>query len=167
MIAGGPGSETGPRLVRASTHLLVLTPIRLGLGLAGLVAASLGGLGLARAAAAFALAAIVSATLLVADRRFQRDRLRQPLPLPDHPNLASWQEIALAGIYPSTVAVAVLTAASLLVSGALAAFMAGILAGMGIATIVSFLYLDTLERRLGYRLYYERGPGNRAFAAPR
>jgi hypothetical protein len=38
---------------------------------------------------------------------------------------------------------------------------------MGIATVISLVYLDSLERRFGYRLYYEHAPGNRAFAAPR
>jgi hypothetical protein len=55
----------------------------------------------------------------------------------------------------------------LLIKGALAAFLAGVLAGMGIATVISWLYLDTIERRLGCRLYFEPGPRGRAFAASR
>jgi hypothetical protein len=158
-------SADGLRLVRASTTLLVLTPIRLGLGLAGLGAAALVG-SPGPALLAFALGTLGAAIALSADPRYSRDRLGEVPPMPPNPRYASRREIAVAGIFPSTAGVAVLTAIALVFDATLAALLAGVLAGMAVSGFSAWVNLDAIERRNGYRLYVERA-GKRVFAGPR
>ena len=155
----------GLRLVRASTQLLVLTPIRLGLGLAGLGAAVLAGRA-GPALLAFAAGTLGATITLSADPRYSRDRLSDVAPLPPEPHYASKAEIARAGIFPSTFGVTVLTAIAVFFDATLAALLAGVLAGMAASGFIAWLNLDTIERRQSYRLYVER-PGERVFAGPR
>jgi hypothetical protein len=164
MPADEPGS-TRPRLVRASTQLLVLTPIRLALGVAGLAAAGLAGVP-GPVALAFAVGALGATIALSADPRYSRDLLGEVPPLPPNPRYASRLEIALAGVFPSTVGVAVLTAVALFFDATLAGLLAGVLAGMAASGFIAWLNLDAIERRHDYRLYVER-PGKRVFAGPR
>ena len=164
MTADEPG-ESLPGLVRASTQLLVLTPVRLGLGLAGLAAAAL----LERpgvAAVAFALGVLGAAIALGADPRYSRDLLGEVPPLPPGARFASRREMAVQGVFPSTVGVAALTAVALFFNATLAALLAGVEAGMGVAGFIAWLNLDSIERRLDYGLYVERR-GRRVFAGPR
>jgi hypothetical protein len=161
MEADGPDH----RLVRASTNLLVLTPIRLGLGLAGLGLAALAGPP-GPALLAFGLGTLGTAIALSADPRYSRDLLGEVPPLPPNPRHASRREIALAGIFPSTAGVAVLTAIALFFDATLAAFLAGVLGGMAVSGFIAWMNLDAIERRNDYRLYLER-PGKRVFAGPR
>ena len=157
--------KRGIRLVRASTQLLVLTPIRLALGLAGLGAAALIGPP-GPALLAFGVGALGAAIALSADPRYRRDRLADVAPVPAEARYASKREIALAGIFPSTVGVTVLTAVALFFDATLAAVLAGLLAGMAVSGFIAWLNLDAIERRNAYRLYVER-PGKRVFAGPR
>jgi hypothetical protein len=154
-----------PRLVRVSTQLLVLTPIRLGLGLAGLGAAALIGRP-GPAALAFGVGTLGAAIALSADPRYSRDLLGDVPPVPEDARYASRLEIAAAGIFPSTAGVAVLTGIALFFDATLAALLAGVLAGMAASGFIAWLNLDTIERRQNYRLYLDR-PGKRVFAGPR
>jgi hypothetical protein len=153
------------RLARVSTQLLVLTPIRLVLGLAGLGAAALLG-PRGPALLAFAVGAVGAAIALSADPRYSRDRLGEVPPVPAGVDYFSKGELAATGVLPSTVGVAVLTAIALFFDATLAAFLAGVLGGMAVAGFIAWLNLDAIERRNGYRLYLER-PGKRVFAGPR
>jgi hypothetical protein len=157
--------EPAVRLVRASTNLLVLTPIRLGLGLAGLGAAAVVGRP-GPALLAFGVGTLGAAIALSADPRYSRDRLGEVPPLPPGPRYASRLEIAVAGVFPSTAGVAVLTAIALLFDATLAGLLAGVLAGMAASGFIAWINLDTIERGQNYRLYLER-PGKRVFAGPR
>ena len=158
----GPGS---PRLVRASTQLLVLTPIRLGLGLAGLGASTLLGRS-GPALLAFGVGTLGATIALSADPRYSRDLLGEVPPLPPDALFVSRREIALRGVFPSTVGVAVLMGIALFFDATLAAVLAGVLGGMAAAGFIAWLNLEAIERRNDYRLYIER-PGKRVFAVPR
>jgi hypothetical protein len=159
--AGGPDL----RLARASTQLLVLTPIRAGLGLAGLGAAALVGRG-GPALLAFGVGTLGAAIALSADPRYSRDLLGDVPPAPEDARYASRRELALRGIFPSTVGVAVLTAIALFFDATLAALLSGVLGGMAASGFIAWINLDAIERRNDYRLYVER-PGRRVFAVPR
>jgi hypothetical protein len=150
------------RLVRASTQLLVLTPIRLALGLAGLGAAVLLG-ERGPALLAFAVGVLGAAVALSADPRYSRDLLGDVPPVPESVTHVSKRELALRGVLPSTVGVTVLTVAALFFNATLAGLLAGILAGMAASGFIAWINLDAIERRNGYRLYLER-PGRRVFA---
>jgi hypothetical protein len=154
------------RLLRVTTQLLVLMPIRLALGLAGLGGAAFVGEP-APAAMAFGLGAVGAAVALGADPRYSRDLIGDFTPLPPSTRFASVGEMVVAGVLPSTVGVALLTAIALFFDGTLAAVLAGVLAGMAVAGFASWVNLEAIERRLRYRLYVERRPGTRVFAGPR
>jgi hypothetical protein len=157
--------ERGVRLARASTQLLVLTPIRLGLGLAGLGAAALIGPP-GPALLAFGVGTVGAAIALSADPRYSRDRLGEVPPVPNRASYVSKRELAATGVLPSTVGVAVLAAVALFFNATLAAFLAGVLGGMAVSGFIAWINLDAVERRNRYRLYIER-PGKRVFAGPR
>jgi hypothetical protein len=164
-MAAPQASPRSPRLVRVSTQLLVLTPIRLALGVAGLGAAALLG-HWGPAALAFAVGTLGATIALSSDPRYSRDRLGDVPPMPADARYVSKREIASTGIFPSTVGVAVLMVVALFFNATLAAFLAGVLGGMAASGFIAWLNLDTIERRQGYRLYLER-PGKRVFAGPR
>jgi hypothetical protein len=162
----GTNSEERPWVVRASTHLLVLAPIRLALGLLGLLAAAL--IGQPRSATgAFTLGALGGLIALSADPRYSRDRLRETVPLPPGVRHVSRLRIAAFGVFPSTVGVSALALVALVFDPTLAALLAGILLGMALAGLAAWLNLDAIERRQSYRLYVERGDGKRVFEGPR
>ena len=164
-MTGTVETDEGIRLARASTQLLVLTPIRLGLGLAGLGAAGLVG-SPGPALLAFGVGTVGAAIALSADPRYSRDLLGDVPPLPDGATYLSKRELAATGVLPSTVGVAVLTAIALFFNATLAGFLAGVLAGMAASGFIAWINLDGIERRNAYRLYVER-PGKRVFAGPR
>ena len=112
--------------------LLVLTAIRLGLAFAGLGAAT--AVTSARSAVLGWLVGAIGCTfLVVADPR--RRFMSAPRPDPGVP----WWKRALRATLPSTVGVAVLCALALTFSGVLAALCAGVLAGLGVGTVVVML----------------------------
>ncbi len=74
--------------------------------------------------------------------------------------------LALA-MYPSTIGLSAVTLVALAVRPELAAVLAGILAGLGLAALYSAGQLALWERELGGRLYLERGRAGRIFLAPR
>jgi hypothetical protein len=115
---------------------------------------------------AFAVGVVGAAIALSADPRYSRDLLGDVPPVPDRVRHASRLEIAVAGVFPSTVGVVVLTVIALFLDAALAALLSGILAGMAVSGFIAWINLDAIERRNDYRLYLER-PGRRVFAEPR
>jgi len=162
--ADEPGRQA-PRFVRASTNLLVLTPIRLALGVAGLAAAAVVGRP-APALLGFAVGTVGATVALSADRRYSRSLLGEIPTLPPDARLASRAEMAASGVFPSTVAVALLTLPALTVDATLAAVLAGVLAGMAVSGTIGLVGLYDLERRNGYALYVRR-PGGGVFQSPR
>jgi hypothetical protein len=117
-------------------------PIRVALGALWVVAALLRGLGLAPAllACAVGLFGITFAALNDPRSRFRRDE--EPLPAPRDAVVASRRRQALAATMPSTVGVSVLAAIALVPQPALAAFLGGISAGLGLAALIAVWSLD-------------------------
>jgi len=151
--------EAARRVVRLSLRPLVLAPIRLALGLAGLGAAVLGGARGSVVLLAFVIGAVGAAALLTSDPRGRRRRPAEPVPLVAGTAVDSWSEVARTDIFPSTAGVTVLTGAALAFDPAVAAVLAGVLAGMGLATVVGALQIAAWERAAGGRLFAERGGG--------
>jgi hypothetical protein len=159
------GAVEAPRLVGLSTAPLAVAPIRIGLGLAGMVAASLRGLSWSVAGAEFVLGTAVFAFAALADPRRRFFRLKDEAePVPADATFEPLGRVALMATYPSTVGLAALTAVSLAFNAALAAVLAGGAAGLGVAGAITGAQIAMRERAGGVRLYVERG-GRRLFAA--
>jgi hypothetical protein len=92
---------------------------------------------------------------------------QEPLPAPPDARYESKAELARAAIFPSTVGVTVLAAAALAFDLTLGAVLAGAVAGMGLAALVSAARIAEQERREGVRFYVGRGGGRRLYARPR
>jgi hypothetical protein len=131
---------------------LALSGIRLGLAALWFVGSMLAGADGRAAAVGLALGAAICGLALVTDRRWLL--LGQPSaePLPDDVRPAPLARAVLDGMLPSTVGVAVLAAASLFFEPILAAVLAGILAGMGVVSLVSCIEVALWERRTGSQL---------------
>jgi hypothetical protein len=98
--------------------------------------------------------AMLVSIILAGDRRGRRSTSPEPLPGEAIPE--SWTEIARTDVFPSTVGVAVFTLVALSFNAVLAGVMAGILGGMALMTIASWVQVAVAERRLGGVLYVER-----------
>ena len=158
------GAAEAPRLVGLSTAPLAVAPIRIGLGLLGLAGAGLRGLSWNVAGAEFVLGTAVFAFAALADprRRFFRLKDEEAEPVPAAATFEPVGRVALLATYPSTVGLAALTAISLAFNTALAAVLAGGVAGLGVAGAISGALIALGERAEGVRLYVERG-GRRLF----
>jgi hypothetical protein len=146
-------------------RLILITPVRIVLGLA-LVGVAFGGDAPARSVVlAFLVGAVFIALAALADRRVLLLRPpREPEPLPfDSVPEADWR-IALEAAVPSTVGVSVLAAVALAAGNeVLGALLGGAVAGMGIASAVSLVPLLAWEHKQAKRLY--AGRGGRRFVA--
>jgi hypothetical protein len=158
------GAAKAPRLVGLSTAPLAVAPIRIGLGLLGLVGAGVRGLSWGVAGAEFALGTAVFAFSALADprRRFFQLKDEEREPVPTDATFEPLGRVALTATYPSTIGLAVLTCASLPFNAALAAVLAGGVAGLGVAGAITGALIAMAERADGVRLYLERG-GRRLF----
>jgi hypothetical protein len=144
-------------LVRRS---LVVAPIRLALGGLGV------GLALVAGSSTSAVLAFVGGgigLLFVA----MGDPRRRAFRLPDDPPTApagapedGVLRIAWSAVWPSTAGVTAILVAALFFQPALAAALAGILAGLGVAALAGAAELALLERRRGLRLFLVRGTGD-------
>lgn len=161
------GAEA-PRLSGASARALGVAPIRLALGAAALalvvgrgldVPAALGG----AAAGGIVLVLIGAGQRSRAGLRAGGAALRAPPGARFDP---PWLAAALACI-PSTLGVAVMTAAALVFSPALASVLAGVLVALGLLALVFGLQLVARERAEGVRYWLERGPRPRTFVSAR
>jgi hypothetical protein len=76
-----------------------------------------------------------------------------------------WHGLAEAA-YPSTIGLAALTAIALVLQPPLAAFLAGILAGLAAMSLVGFARLTVLERRRQATILVDY-KGSRVFETPR
>jgi hypothetical protein len=149
------GASPAPRVVRLSLRALVLGPIRAGLSALGLLGSLAAGGGPRGAVLGWALGAGLIALFLGFDPRNRP--ARRPEPLPADATRESWSEIARTDVFPSTVTLAVATGIVLPFDSVLAAFLAGILGGMALMSVVSLVTVAVLERRHGGTLYVERG----------
>jgi hypothetical protein len=158
-----------PALVDARVQALLIAGVRLAIAVAALALARVRGLDGGHVAAFFALGVGVLLIALPASvtRRAgpRRPAEAQPLP-PGRDPLPHRRALTLA-MYPSTIGLTAVTAVALVVRPELAAVLAGILAGLGLAALWSAGQLALWERELGGRLFAERGKGGRVFVAPR
>lgn len=143
-----------PQVVRLSLRARVLAPIRGGLSALGGVAAVLVGAHPESARLAWAVGAVLVSLILAGDPRGRWSTAPEPLPGGAIP--ASWSEIARTDVFPSTVGVALFTLVALAFDPVLAGVMAGILGGMALMTMVSWMQVVLAERRLHGALYVER-----------
>jgi hypothetical protein len=160
------GADEAPRLVPLSTSALVLAAIRIALGALGVALARARGLsgGVALAEFLFGTGALAFAAL--ADPRRQFFSLRgEAESIPADATFEPVARAALRGMYPSTLAVSALTAASLVFDAKLAAVLAGAVAGLGVAALISGGQALWEERTGRLRLYADRRT-RRLFARP-
>jgi hypothetical protein len=151
----GTGEAEDIRLAPALAGQLLLAPVRLVLGALGLLAALLRGLDGGPALVAFALGALGFAVVLLSAERYFL-QVEQPDAAPADAEVQSLRETLRTAVWPSTVGVAVLLAISLGANPTLAALLAGVLAGMGIAALLSAGQTYMSERALGGRLLVDR-----------
>ena len=76
-----------------------------------------------------------------------------------------WHGLAEAA-YPSTIGLTALTAIALVLQPPLAAFLAGILAGLAVMSVVGFTRLTVLERKRQARILVDY-KASRVFEKPR
>ncbi|MEO8273542.1 MAG: hypothetical protein ABI620_05720 [Chloroflexota bacterium] len=149
-------STTGrSAVVPLALRARVLASIRGGLSVLGGVAAVLVGAQPETVLLGWAVGAVLVTIILAGDRRGRRSTA--PEPLPGEAVHESWGAIARTDVFPSTVGVGLLTLFALTFNPVLAAVMGGILGGMALMTIVSWVQVAVAERRLGGVLYVERG----------
>jgi hypothetical protein len=130
---------------------LALSGLRL--GLAAVAFAGSIGAGAAAAGIGLALGAAICGLALVTDRRWLLLGTPTAEPLPDEVRRAPLVRAVAEGMLPSTAGVAVLAAASLVFEPVLSAVLAGILAGMGIVSLVSCVEVALWERRTAKQLF--------------
>jgi hypothetical protein len=161
--------SAAPALIEARLQTLLIGIVRVVLAAAGLAGAI--GLGeRSRAAAAlFAAGALIVLVAIMSGRRGRLvwQRLAQAEPLGAEPRLEPRRVILARAAYPSTIGLTVLIAAALAFPPALAALLAGILAGIGGTALGFAAQLAAWERQRGVRVLAESGKGGQVFEAPR
>lgn len=122
---------------------LLVIPIRVVLGLALLGAARLAGARNGPALLAFAIGVLGIVFVIFND---PRSRLAhgpvEPLPFPAGATIASRSRQALAAMVPSTIGVAALALVALVPQPTLAALLAGVEAGLGVAALIALGRID-------------------------
>src|SRR5919202_884245 len=131
------GASSGePRLALPLRLLLALAAGRISVGVAGVAVVRL--LGLSPRSAAVGAAVGAGLTLFAVAAPGGRQRPAQFPRLPPPEPRPFWRELASA-MYPSTYGVATLTAIALAVNLTLAAVLAGVLLGLGLAALLYVL----------------------------
>jgi hypothetical protein len=143
------------RLAPALAGQLLVAPVRLGLGLLGLLGALLRGLDGGPALIAFALGALGFAVVLLSGERYFL-QVEEPDPAPAGATIQSWRETVRSAVWPSTVGVTGLLVVALAANPTLAALLAGVLAGMGLAALLTAGQTAASERALGGRMLVDR-----------
>lgn len=144
-----------PIVVQLALRARVLASIRGGLSLLAGAAAVLVGAPGETVLLGWTVGAMLVSIVLAGDPRGRRTT--DPVPLPGAAITASSADIARTDVFPSTVGVATLALVALAFSPALAGIMAGILGGMALMTMASWVQVAMLERRLRGVLYVARG----------
>jgi hypothetical protein len=160
--------EGAPVLVEARAQALLIAALRLGLAAAGVVAAAARGVDRGPAVGLVALGAGLVLFSVYAGDRPQRAarRFRDAQPVPDDVRVESRLRALAAATYPSTIGLTVLTLIALWPQPPLAAFLAGILAGLGVMALVGAARLSAWERARGVRFFVDV-ESEQVFEAPR
>jgi len=151
---------------RVTHQRLVLSTIRMGLAAVAFAGAIGAGADPAAAAVGLALGAAICVLALVTDRRWLLLGKPSAEPLPADVRRAPLARAVADGMLPSTVGVTVLAAASLVFEPILTAILAGILAGMGIVSLVSAAELVLWERRTESQLFADADVHTRRYVGP-
>jgi hypothetical protein len=157
-----------PALVEARQQALLIAALRGLLALAGLAAAIARGVHAGPALGLFAFGAALVLVSIYGGGRPARSaaRFANPEPTPAEARMQGiWRGLAEAA-YPSTIGLAALTAIALWPQPPLAAFLAGILAGLAVMSLVGFARLTVLERARRSRILIDY-KASRVFETPR
>jgi hypothetical protein len=155
-----------PAVYRVSEQRLVLSCVRLGLGALAFAGAVLAGADVAAAGVGAGVGAAVCALALLTDRRWLLFRAPSAETLPADARRAPLARAVLSGMLPSTAGVAILAAVSLAFEPLLAAVLAGVLAGMGVVSLASWVEVVLWERRAGATMYADYDVHTRRYVAP-
>jgi hypothetical protein len=155
-----------PAVYRVTHQRLALSGIRLGLAVLGFVGSIVAGADAAAAGVGLALGAGICGLALVTDRRWLLLGKPSAEPLPEGAGRAPLTRAIASGLLPSTIGVAVLAAASLAFQPILASVLAGILAGMGIVGLVSWLDVMLWERQENVHLFADAAVHTRRYVDP-
>lgn len=157
-----------PALVEARQQALLIAALRGLLAVGGVIASVARGvhpgpaLGLAIFGAALVLLSIYGGGRPARSRA----RFANPEPAPADAHMQGrWRGLAEAA-YPSTIGLTALTAIALWPQPPLAAFLAGILAGLAVMSLVGFTRLTLLERSRRSRILIDY-KASRVFETPR
>jgi hypothetical protein len=156
-------------LLPVTQRALVIVPIRIGIGLAGLaIAALVSERPYEDVLRPFVVGAVIFGVFVVAnDRRRVRWVAGDLEPMPANARVASLAQTALDAAQPSTFGITVLMMASLFFDLRLVGVMAGLLVVMGLTALVSGVALVTWERRWQVRVYATGGLRHQFYAEPR
>jgi hypothetical protein len=146
-----------PVLVEAREQALLIAGLRLALALAGAVAAAARGVD---RGAVLALLAVGSFALLLAvyggDRRRRSElKFEEPQPVPADARFVGKARTLAHAAYPSTLGLAALIAIALWPQPALAALLAGLLAGLAAMSLIGLTRLTSWEAARGTRFYVD------------
>jgi hypothetical protein len=159
---------TAPALIDARAQMLLIGILRVGLATAGLATSIALGARSGAAAALFVAGALVVLVAIVSGRRGRMwQRLAEAERLAPATRPEPWGRSLARATYPSTIGLSVLIAIALWPKPALAALLAGILAGIGGAALGFGVQLTAWERQRGARVLAEPGRGGRVFEVPR
>jgi hypothetical protein len=147
---------TTVRLQSLRERTLLVTPVRVGLGLAWVAVSGVAGADAGAAWLAFFLAAFLTAGVLIADPRSRLAELKEPVDAPAGAEVDPPLRQALSALVPSTVVVNVLAGVALARQPVLTALLGGGSAGMGVAGLAGLSRLGAREARAGGVLYVDR-----------
>lgn len=160
-------SAPSVRVFRVAHQAAGLAAVRLALGVAGFGGALAAGAERNPAAVGLAFGAGASAVALVSDRRFLLFEQPTVEPLHDDAEHVGPGRAIRDGLLPSTGGVTVLLAISFPFNAILSAVLAGVLLGMGLATVMSVVELVLRERREARRYYADVTERSRRYVGPR
>jgi hypothetical protein len=164
-----PETRSGaPALVEARQQALLIAALRGLLGLAGVGAAIARGVDGGPAAGLFIFGAALVLLSIYGGGRPARSRAKfaNPEPKPAEARMqGAWRGLAEAA-YPSTIGLTGLTLIALWPQPPLAAFLAGILGGLAVMSLVGFVRLTALEHRRRSRILVDY-KASRVFETPR
>ena len=152
------GEHAGaPVLVEARAQALLIATLRFGLAAAGVAASLAGGVDRGPAVGLVAFGAGLVLFSVYAGGRPQRAALRvgDPEPAPQGAHVESRARALARAAYPSTIGLTVLTAIAVWPQPPLAAFLAGILAGLGVMALVGAARVSGWERARGTRMFVD------------
>jgi len=144
------GGDPALVVARLTTALLSVGLIRIALGLLFLLLVAVLAPDARLAVSGFCAGAFLLAFAALVDPRRRFVKGRKPIKRPEGSVLAPTALVAWRAMFPSTIGVSGLTVVSIAIeSWTLAALLAGALAGIGIAALISWVRVARAERKAG------------------